>query len=200
MDGITLCCDDDALTIKDREFTLTVKKVGEVHSLNTHEVNKILVYLEQKKINSKKEAFIKESILAFVDAQIESPLEFISFTNQEYGLYKFRLFTTRKNGETHVANKKHCEWVAKWLNEHDMQEHCDKKERIKIINHGAYICLRTKDIEPYRKVVPEDEYRQKLLEKNKLIALLNAQDGKDITSPALLQAPLQFHFERHTKK
>ena len=44
-------------------------------------------------------------------------------------------------------------------------------------------------------------YRQALLERNKLIALFSTtEEGEDITSEALSQATLQFHFERHTKK
>ena len=113
----------------------------------------------------------------------------------------FALFNIRKNDVIYKATIHHCAQVASWLKRRGMQKHCGEKERIKIVNHGPYISLRAKNIGRYKEVVPNNTYRQALLERNKFIALLSTTvAGEDITSEALSQATLQFHFERHIKK
>lgn len=184
-----------------REFTIEVRKIGRVHSLTTQDEKKIVAWLDAKNLGKRRTKYIRNGIFGFIKAQIKCMPEVEDARDQRHENYRFRLFDVRKNDVIYKATTDHCQQVAAWLKAHGMQKHDDEKERIKIVNHGPYISLRAKNIEPYKGVIPKDEYRQALLERNKLIALLSTiGEHEDITSEALSQATLQFHFESKTEK
>ena len=165
-----------------KEFTIEVKKTGDVHSLNTHEVNKILGMLRAIEASEETREFLEKNIFAFINAQIVSEPLIIDATNVRCKKYRFRLFDICKEGVIHKATRQHSEQVAAWLEQQGMQRHSEK-ERIKIVNHGTYLSLRTKKIERYKKIIPQNEDRQSLLKNNKLIAVFSvAEESEEATN------------------
>ena len=115
-----------------REFTIEVKKIGDVHSLTTQDENKILSWLKSKNIDEKTEKFIKKSIFVFIDAQIQEKPEVTDVRDQRYNNYLFRLFDIRKGDAIYKATVHHCKQVALWLKKCGTQRHDNEKERIRL--------------------------------------------------------------------